>query len=185
MGKLVLVTGGARSGKSNFAESIALGEGSPVLYIATAVTFDDEMKLRIKMHRARRSKEWETIEAYKDIQGIIKNNCKNFSTVLLDCITIMITNLMMDSCACWDNIAAKQYSSIEKNVQDEIEKLIRTVKSEPILFIAVTNEVGCGLVPEYPFARCFRDIAGRINQQLAKASDEVYLCVCGIPVRIK
>ena len=185
LGKLVLITGGARSGKSSYAERLAAGEGENVLYIATAVPFDDEMKLRVEMHRARRPREWQTIEAYKGFDKIIEKNCRGKSAVLLDCITIMITNIIMDNGPDWQSISAERILSIEECIEAEIDSLVSIARREEPLFAVVTNEVGMGLVPEYPLARAFRDIAGRINQKLARAADEVYLCVCGIPVRIK
>lgn len=185
MGKLVLVTGGARSGKSSYAEKIVAGEGEDVLYVATAVPFDDEMKLRVEIHRAGRPKEWQTLEAYKGLGGKIKSNCRGKSAVLLDCITIMVTNLMLEGEFDWEHLTSEQQFSIEEYIAAEIDGFIGIAKSEAPLFVAVTNEVGMGLVPEHPLGRVFRDIAGRINQKLAREADEVYLCVSGIPVRIK
>ena len=185
MKRLILVTGGARSGKSTFAEELAGGFGEEVLYIATAIPFDDEMRQRIKMHREQRTRTWETLESYKELDKQLQGNLNAKSAVLLDCITIMITNLMMENCEDYDSLSVEQTLMIEENIKAQIESLIETVQNSDVPFILVTNEVGMGIVPENKFARLFRDIAGRVNQQLAKSADEVYLCVSGIPVKIK
>jgi adenosylcobinamide kinase / adenosylcobinamide-phosphate guanylyltransferase len=185
MGKLTLVTGGARSGKSTFAEKLAGAYGHRVLYVATSIPFDDEMKLRIKKHREQRPPEWETLEAYRDMGRVIGERLEGKECVLLDCITIMISNIMLDCCYDWESIEARQIYETEKVVKEEIEKLISLIKASDIPFIVVTNEVGMGIVPEYASARAFRDYSGRANQMLAEAAEEVYLCVSGITVKIK
>lgn len=185
MGRLVFVTGGARSGKSTFAEKLASDSGDRVLYIATSVPFDDEMELRIQKHKERRPSGWQTVEAYRELDRIISVNIEEKSAVLLDCMTIMITNLMIDSGINWEKASAEELYSVEKTIDVEIDKLICTAAKTDALFIIVSNEVGMGLVPEYPMARVFRDIAGRANQKIAKASDEVFFCVSGIPMKIK
>ncbi|MCX7842878.1 MAG: bifunctional adenosylcobinamide kinase/adenosylcobinamide-phosphate guanylyltransferase [Clostridia bacterium] len=185
MGKLILVTGGARSGKSSFAEELAGKFGDSVLYIATSIPFDDEMKLRIKKHKEQRPAHWETLEAFRDIGEAMKGKISGKSAVMLDCITVMVTNLMFETSHDWDNIAAEDMEQVESRVMSEIQKLIGAAKGFGIPFIAVTNETGMGIVPCGKLSRLFTDIAGRVNQMLARSADEVYLCVSGIPVRIK
>jgi adenosylcobinamide kinase/adenosylcobinamide-phosphate guanylyltransferase len=185
MGKLILVTGGARSGKSSFAEEHARKLGKNIIYIATAIPFDEEMKLRVKKHREQRPSHWETVEAYKDLDCVLKYKVEGKDGALLDCITVMITNIMMDELRDWDNIKAEDMEHVEKRVNEEIKKLLSLVESTDITFIVVTNEVGMGIVPEYPSTRLYRDVAGRANQMIAKEADEVYLCVSGIPMKIK
>lgn len=185
MGKLILVTGGARSGKSSYAEDIARSYGDAVLYVATSIPFDEEMKLRIKKHREQRPDNWETLEAYKDMDTHLSSLLQGKSAVLLDCITIMTTNLMFEYETNWDNIKAEDILHIEERVRAEIVKLIETAQRSVIPFILVTNEVGMGIVPDNALSRMFRDIAGRVNQMVAKAADEVYFCVSGIPMKIK
>lgn len=185
MGKLIMVTGGARSGKSTFAEESAKGLGKNILYIATSTDFDEEMKERIKRHRRQRPPEWDTVEAYKGMDVVLAGRLNGREVVLLDCITIMVSNIMLEKAMDWDGICPDEISSVEDNVKDEIDKLINVVKAADIPFIIVTNELGMGVVPPYELGRAIRDIAGRANQMLAKAADEVYLCVSGIPVRIK
>jgi len=191
LGKLVFITGGARSGKSTFAEKIAAerlvadGQQKNVLYIATAVPFDDEMKLRIQKHKERRPAKWQTVEAYRDLDKVIEMNIEGKSAVLLDCITVMITNLMVERNLDWDRMEAEELYRIETEIDCEIKKFIDIAKNKEVLFIVVSNEIGMGLVPEYTMSRVFRDIAGRVNQKLAEAADEVFFCVSGIPVKIK
>jgi adenosylcobinamide kinase / adenosylcobinamide-phosphate guanylyltransferase len=185
MGKMILVTGGARSGKSTFAEEMVKKLGDKVLYIATAIPFDDEMKLRIKKHKDQRPSSWETLEVYKNFDMELNVRLKSKSVVLLDCITVMITNLMFEKCQDWDHIKAQDMENIEKYVQIELEKLLQVIDRAEATWVLVTNEVGMGLVPEYPFGRAFRDVAGRMNQMLATVSSEVYFCVSGIPMKIK
>lgn len=185
LGKMILITGGARSGKSTYAEKLAKDFGEQVLYIATSIPFDDEMKYRIKKHREQRPAHWQTIEAYKNLDAQIESSVKGKDAVLLDCITIMITNIMLEINTDWDNITGDISSRVEDKVKHEIQSLIEAGKNIDIPLIMVTNEIGMGIVPDNAMSRLFRDIAGRMNQMLAHASDEVYLCVSGIPVRIK
>lgn len=185
MTKLILVTGGARSGKSTFAEGKAKEFGKNVLYVATSKAIDDEMKQRIVKHRAQRPADWETFEEYKNLDVSLVDIIQDKDAVLLDCITIMITNLMLDECYDWDNLTRDKVEEIENSVEHQIERLISLSKMSEVPFILVTNEVGLGVVPPSSIGRDFRDIAGRMNQLLAKVADEVYFCVSGIPMRIK
>lgn len=185
MRRLIVVTGGARSGKSTFAEKKAKDCNCDVVYIATSIPFDDEMRARIKKHVDQRPDNWKTIEAYKDMEKHLAN-VKNENVIfLLDCITIMITNIMLDISIDWDNASDKEIECIETEVKMEMDKLLKIISEKDTTFILVTNEIGMGLVPENKLSRIFRDIAGRVNQLLAKEADEVYLCVAGIPVKIK
>jgi len=185
MGKLILVTGGARSGKSSFAEKTAKELGDRILYIATSIPLDDEMKLRIQKHRAQRPSGWETLEVYRDLDTRLEGRLETVDGVLLDCLTIMVTNIMLEEKEDWDSLTAGEIDAVEDIVKAEIEKLIRAAKNSPSPFIVVTNETGMGVVPDNPLTRAFRDFVGRANQMIAKEAQEVYLCVAGIPVRIK
>jgi len=186
MGKLVLITGGARSGKSRFAENLARGLQGPVLYVATAQIFDEEMKIRVRKHRESRPAEWDTLEAYRGLGKTISSQDQKYCGILIDCITIMVTNLM------WEipEIQAEEFTvqNIEKAeffIMEEVKDLVEGTFRMESTVIMVTNELGSGIVPEYPLSRAFRDIAGRVNQYIAAHADEVYLVVCGIPLRIK
>lgn len=180
MGRMITVTGGARSGKSTLAEQLAAQSGGDVLYIATARAFDDEMKDRIAHHRASRPKEWRTYEGCYHIADEISGHG---GTVLIDCMTIFVTNRMMDFCEDWDSAPLEQAAALEEELHAEVDAW-RAAVDEGTL-IVVTNELGMGLVPAYRFGRIFRDIAGRLNQHLARVSDEVYFTVSGIPMKLK
>ncbi|WP_129596151.1 bifunctional adenosylcobinamide kinase/adenosylcobinamide-phosphate guanylyltransferase [Anaerophilus nitritogenes] len=184
-GKITLVTGGARSGKSSYAENLAKTSKGLVAYLATAIAFDEGMKDRIKKHRDLRPSEWTTYEGYKDLYKIIGEIGTKHKTILLDCVTIMTTNLMFECEEDWENISHEKIDEVENYIQDQMIKLIEEIKKNNIWGIMVTNEVGMGIVPENRMSRIFRDIAGRINQMIAKKADEVYFTVSGIPMKIK
>lgn len=179
---IILITGGSRSGKSSYAESL-YKDYNQVLYIATAIVTDDEMQERINHHKESRNQQWETVEAYKDLDQVIaKTSCKN---ILLDCVTVMITNLMFDQDSSVEDLSLKEVEALEERIIQEFTKLLSFVRDMEKNIILVSNEVGYGLVPAYKLGRLFRDIAGRVNQHLALLSDEVYLVSCGLPLKLK
>lgn len=186
MGRIVLITGGARSGKSTFAEEIVKKDEKNVIYIATAIAFDDGMKDRIKKHKSQRPKEWNTVEMYKDF-GKLRENEDFLSSdiVLLDCVTLMVSNIMLDSRLDFDNCEIGEIDNLENSILNTIKELIKIIKKQDKMIIFVTNEVGMGLVPAYKMGNYFRDIAGRVNQYLAREANEVFLMVSGIAVKIK
>lgn len=186
MGKIILVTGGARSGKSTYAENLVRAYGDKVMYIATSIPFDDEMKDRVKKHQHRRPQSWGTFEAYKDLQRVFKNQNEDFDIILLDCVTIMVTNLIFDFVG--DDIEtfdSNALDNLEQFIMKEITEFLEAIDTHPSHAILVTNEVGYGIVPDNKLSRVFRDIAGRVNQYIASKANEVYLVVCGIPVKVK
>ena len=176
MSKIILVTGGARSGKSVFAEKCTAEYAGRRAYIATAHIFDDEMAQRVKLHRERRAGcGWFTIEEEYDLNAALEQADKlKAEAVLVDCLTIWINNLMFRNAA---------FS--EEEMRLETEKLIGSLKAFSGLSVLVINEVGQGIVPENAQARLFRDCSGRCGQLVAAAADEVWYCVCGIPWKIK
>lgn len=178
--KVVLVTGGARSGKSSFAESL-YHNFHDVVYIATSRVSDEEMKERIMLHRNSRSSEWRTFEENYNIKNCVGEE-KNY---LLDCITVLTSNIMFDITKDAERIPLQLQKKVEDTVINEIGNLISVIKQRDYNLVMVTNEVGCSIVPENHIARVYRDIAGRINRRIADLSDEVYLVVCGIPLKIK
>ena len=184
MSKIVLVTGGSRSGKSMFAENKAFeyGEGS-VLYIATAIPTDDDMRERIRMHQERRDARWGTHEGFKDIPEALTKTDK--STALLDCITVFITNYMFDGEYDFDTITKDEIHALEDMILERLREIVATARKEDKNLIMVTNEVGMCLVSPYRMSRIFSDINGKANELLASLSDEVYLSVCGIPMKLK
>lgn len=186
MSKITLVTGGARSGKSTFAEQL-IAEEQKVLYIATAVAFDPEMKERIKKHQQSRSDYWDTYEGYKNICKVIEEKAENYNYILLDCVTLWISNLLFDLLGFeeWDKLAENEFDRAEKILAEEVQAVLEQIKNTEAGIIFVTNEVGFSLAPENKMGRVFRDIQGRINQLIAKQADEVFLLVCGQPLKIK
>lgn len=186
MGRIILATGGARSGKSTFAELYLKNRFEHVAYIATAIAFDDEMKLRIAKHQSQRPANWTTYEAYKGLDQLAKQINSSSQACLLDCLTIMVTNWMMDAVHIdWDRPEPSVVDQLQSEILDSVANLLETLKTLELTMVFVTNELGMGIVPENPMARAFRDIAGRVNQLVALQSDEVYLLVCGLPMTIK
>ena len=182
MSKITLVTGGSRSGKSSFAENL-LKDTDDVLYIATAIITDVEMEHRIKKHVDSRNSKWETYEGFFDLdKAIAKYDMEN---IMLDCVTIMTTNLMFKQELDFDNMSMEEVDNLLKNIKNEFQKLILKAKESNKNLVMVTNEVGLGLVPETKLSRIFRDIAGFVNQYIASLSDEVYLICCGLPLKLK
>jgi adenosylcobinamide kinase/adenosylcobinamide-phosphate guanylyltransferase len=171
--KIVLFTGGARSGKSTRAEQYAGRLGRPVLYLATAEAGDDEMRERIALHRRQRPTSWVTLEAPAAVAATLTTLDKG-TVVLIDCLSLLVSNLLL---AHEPNAAAV--------VDAEIASLIAAAHARDLTLIVVTNEVGMGIVPAYPLARAYRDLLGRANAALARQSDEVYLLVAGLPLEIK
>lgn len=181
-GKVTLVTGGSRSGKSSFAESLYQGYDD-VLYIATAIITDEEMKKRIDRHIESRNGAWTTHEGFKDLDKAIDKH--NLDKILLDCVTIMVTNLIFENELDLDNFSQETMDNILNSIKHEFKILIDGVREKGYNLVMVTNEVGMGLVPEHKLGRIFRDIAGFVNQYIASLADEVYLVSCGIPLKLK
>ena len=173
---MIVVTGGGRSGKSIFAEDLAKKRGQKVLYIATAVPFDQEMRERIQKHQQRRPADWETLEGYSNLADSIEKRASNFDCMLLDCITILITNLLFHFSRT-DKVDDMDFEELERKVLAEIVEILDACKKAETEMIFVTNEVGLGIVPENKLSRHFRDIAGRVNQLLAKRAYEGYFVV--------
>ena len=180
MGRLILVLGGVRSGKSDYAEELAQSLGQDqVLFVATAEAGDAEMARRIAAHQQSRPASWRTLEAPRNIGEAIQSHLEDVAVVLVDCITLLVSNVML---ALGDDPDTVQ---VEGAVQDEIQALLQTCSSSPITCIAVSNEVGLGVVPEHRLGRLYRDVLGKANQALAAQADEVYLMVAGLAVELK
>ncbi len=179
MGKIILVTGGARSGKSSFAEKLALkiGDGRAA-YIATAQIFDDEMSYRVKVHKERRGKNWLTFESPFNADKSISFAAENFNAILFDCVTLYVSNFI-----CAAELDDENF--LYQNLRRLIQNLIDAAKNSDATIIFVTNEVGAGIVPENKLARRFRDLAGIANQMLAAESEKVFFTVAGIAVDVK
>lgn len=186
MGKAILITGGARSGKSSYAEKLARELEGDVLYIATSIPFDEEMKNRVKKHRESRPSEWNTYEGYRGLGQVISEKGGQYKGILLDCVTVMVTNLLLEYPDIdYDNAGYEDFEMVEKAINEEIEELLKGISQTDATVIMVTNELGSGIVPENLLGRVFRDIAGRVNQHIAEHCDEVFLTVCGLPLKLK
>ncbi|EEG78256.1 bifunctional adenosylcobinamide kinase/adenosylcobinamide-phosphate guanylyltransferase [Dethiobacter alkaliphilus] len=181
--KLVLILGGARSGKSKLAEEIALTSGEAVAYIATAPVYDQEMAHRVKLHKERRPDHWFTVEEPRDLTAALAAVPAETKTVLLDCLTLWLTNVLL---ADYDeDMPSEKIDGIEETIREELSRFCVAARKKNIRILMVANEVGCGIVPESRLGRLFRDIAGRANQQVAKEADAVYLAVAGYPLQVK
>ena len=186
MSKTILVTGGARSGKSSFAESLIKERGERILYVATAKPIDEEMRDRIRMHREQRPDHWDTLEQYRGLGEVLPERSKHYDGILLDCVTIMSTNILFDLPFMKEaDIPIDRCHEAEDLLMKEIDAITGAFSKLECDLILVTNEIGSGLVPEYPLSRFFRDALGRANQKLGKACDEVYFVACGIPMKMK
>ena len=193
---LIFVTGGAKSGKSKFAEEmlLKLNNGKQKnIYLATSLVFDEEMKEKVRLHKKRRKDEWFTVETYKnfenELSNFFENNDKIKNNMLVDCLTNMIPNIIFENQNIdWDNFEKKLYiqtlEKLNKDVEHSVIELLN-VADQFENAIIVSNELGMGLVPSYPLGRYFREIAGKMNQIVAEKADEVYLVVSGIPMKIK
>lgn len=162
--------GGARSGKSAFAERLAAECGEPVLYVATATAGDEEMAARIALHRAQRAASWRTLEAPTGLAERVGQAMGDAATVLVEDLTLLLSNLM-----------AGDESTAEANAIADVNALLALARN----VVLVSNEVGMGIVPPYPLGRVFRDALGRVNQSAAAACDTVYLLVAGLPLQLK
>jgi adenosylcobinamide kinase/adenosylcobinamide-phosphate guanylyltransferase len=179
MGKSILITGGARSGKSRKAQELAAQAGGQVLFVATAEAGDDEMTQRIKSHRKARPKDWRTLEVTTHVGSQITKKIGPAKTVIIDCITLLVSNVLLR----FDEKTDAEIT--EKAVTAEIKELLDCMKKTEADFIIVTNEVGLGIIPGDRVSRLYRDLLGKANCMLAEKADEVYLMVAGIPVCLK
>jgi len=177
MGTVILITGGVRSGKSSWAlKQGNSSSGFPKVFIATAEVFDDEMKIRANNHQRERGEEWQTIEEPYDI-ALTKGKMDPGSVAIIDCCTVWLGNI-------WHKFKDNDLS-VKTNIDFFCTVLANWQKSNQGEIIIVSNEVGWGIVPIDPGVRSFRDWAGKLNQQIAKIANEVFLCVAGIPLKIK
>jgi adenosylcobinamide kinase/adenosylcobinamide-phosphate guanylyltransferase len=179
MGQLTLLLGGARSGKSAYAQKLAEDSGKSVTFIATAQAFDEEMSARIQQHQSDRPADWRTLEIPLDVVprvGQIKSD-----VVILDCVTLLASNLLMQFVR--DDVVDE--TQFAEALREEINGLLAAIRAGRQDWIVISNEVGLGLVPPYPMGRVYRDLLGWSNQQLARAADRVIFMVAGIPMDVK
>ncbi|MBW2599806.1 MAG: bifunctional adenosylcobinamide kinase/adenosylcobinamide-phosphate guanylyltransferase [Deltaproteobacteria bacterium] len=170
---IVFVTGGARSGKSNFAQDMAEKIEGKRLFLATAQAFDEEMRLRIEKHREQRGDRWDTLEEPVHLGKALKPVRDSYNIIIVDCLTVWMSNLLM------------KYSDQGEKLLEIIDDFFLSIKEIDGTLIVVSNEVGMGIVPDNKLARDYRDQLGFLNQRMARRADEVYALLSGIPVRIK
>jgi adenosylcobinamide kinase/adenosylcobinamide-phosphate guanylyltransferase len=177
--RITLILGGARSGKSSYAQNMAEESGKSVTFLATAQALDEEMTVRIQKHQAERPASWVTLEIPCEIASHVSQ--VESEVVILDCITLLISNLLMQFVKD-DRVEEAPFMTA---VQKEIDELIITLRDREQEWLIVSNEVGLGLVPPYQMGRVYRDAIGWANQQLARDADKVIFMVAGIPTVIK
>ena len=178
MGALILILGGARSGKSAHAEQLARERGGAVLFVATATAGDEEMARRIAAHRAARPATWRTLEAPQGVGAAVEASGDRAATVVVDCLTLLVSNLLLLHEAAGEEAVAREVGA-------EIDAVLRAVEASAATWIVVSNEVGMGLVPSYPLGRWYRDLLGRVNARVAARADRAYLLVAGLALDLK
>jgi adenosylcobinamide kinase/adenosylcobinamide-phosphate guanylyltransferase len=174
--QIILLLGGARSGKSYYAQQLAGELGSKVLFVATGEALDEEMQARIAEHKKSRPCDWRTLEITTGIGRKIEKQIGNADVVIIDCITLLTSNLLRDK---------SDYPEAEKLIKAEIAELIEAMDRLDTIFVIVSNEVGMGLVPDNKLGRIYRDLLGKANQLLANHATEVYLMLACLPVQVK
>ncbi len=185
MGKIIYTTGGARSGKSLFAEKYVYSLEKNRIYLATMNFFDEATNKRIEHHKKQRGENWTTIEAYKNLPQLLEEYKEKEYVILLDCITNLVTNRMFDHSHDWENISIDYVQEIENTIKNEIIEFLAFLRQSKIDCVLVSNEVGMGLVPDNQLGRYFIDICGRVNQIIAKEADEAYFLVSGLAMSLK
>ena len=172
MSELIFITGGARSGKSGLAVRFAKETKSKVCFIATCRPQDGEMRERVRKHKLSRPKSWKTIEEPLDLAKAVKMASRMSSCVIIDCLTLWISNLVLSGAA-------------DRDIRLYALEAIQAIRRSKANAIVISNEVGSGIVPDNQIARGFRDIAGEVNQAFARSSDKAYFAVSGLPVLLK
>lgn len=175
--RLVLILGGARSGKSRYAQELAPRLGTRITYLATAEARDNEMQSRIAKHRAERPAEWQTVEAHACVGDVLA--LVHAEVVLLDCMTLLVSNIIG---AAGEDAS---FDMLQARVNAEVEGILAAYRAGRFSLVIVSNEVGMGIVPEYALGRFYRDLLGTANQRLALAADEVLLMIAGLPMKVK
>lgn len=181
MGRLTLILGGARSGKSTFAQRLAGKYAGSVAFIATATPGDPEMAMRITAHQRERPPHWITLELPHGIAAAWRSQGIAVDLAILDCLTLLVSNLVLQAAP---DLDAPDEAYAATLVTEEIEALVALIRGTSCDWLVVSNEVGLGLVPPYPLGRLYRDWLGWANQRLATIADQVYLMAAGIPVPI-
>ena len=172
MDNFIFIIGGARSGKSRYAQELAKQKGGKTVFFATCVPQDKEMKKRISRHRKMRPRYWKVIEEPKDIKSVLLKLKHGFDVAIIDCLGLLLSNFLSDG---WK----------EGRIEKEIKAIAKILSKAKFTAIVVSNEVGSGIVPKNPLARKFRDLLGTSNQIISQYADIVYIMQAGVPVKIK
>lgn len=170
---VIFVTGGARSGKSDFAQNLAEGLRGKRLFLATAEALDEEMMQRVQKHRKQRDNQWDTMENPVYLGEALRSVSGSYETILVDCLTVWMSNLLCE------------YPDQNERISEMVDDFFLGIDGFNGTIIAVSNEVGAGIVPDNKLARVYRDRLGLLNQRMARRADEVYMLFSGIPLRIK
>lgn len=172
MGKITFILGGARSGKSDYASELAKSAGKKVVFIATCILGDSEMKQRVRLHKKSRPRTWKLVEEGVCLDSALREVNAGYDAILIDCIGLFISNLMA-------------VESSDKKIEQKVRGMIDAIKKNACEVIVVSNEVGMGIVPDNPLARRFRDLLGRANQMMAQSANQVIVMYAGIPMVAK
>lgn len=172
MGKITFILGGARSGKSSYTIELAKGIDKKVAFIATCLPLDGEMKKRIELHKKKRPLDWQTFEESRDLVPLLKEIGHKFDIVIIDCLTLFISNLLSEGLE-------------DNDIEDRIKKMLEILETAKCKSTIVSNEVGLGIVPDNQLGRRFRDLAGKINQMVTHKASDVFFMVSGLPLKVK
>lgn len=192
-GPLILITGGVRSGKSSFAEQLAAGDGRSYSYLATARVEDEAMRERVLRHQNRRPDSVQTLEEPLEPHQVLEREGNAGSVILVDCLTLLISNRFLADIDRHGAVREGEDIFADELLLEEaagrtleyVKLFAETASKSPAEIIVVTNEVGMGVVPEYPVGRVYRDLSGRANQLMAQVADQVWFVLCGLPQRFK
>lgn len=192
-GPLILITGGVRSGKSSFAEQLAAGDGRSYSYLATARVEDEAMRMRVRRHQSRRPKSVQTLEEPLEPHLVIEREGNAGNVILVDCLTLLISNRFLADIDRHGAVREGEDIFADELLLEEaagrtleyVRLFAETASKSPAEIIVVTNEVGMGVVPEYPVGRVYRDLSGRANQLMAQVADQVWFVLCGLSQRFK
>jgi len=183
--RVIFILGGARSGKSTYAQELAARLGEKVLFVATAEALDRDMAARIEQHKRSRPGHWRTLETSAEVGRRLDHQIGDAEVVVLDCLTLLVANVMSRGDGPDSGSGSSAEAGTAERVAAEIEGLIACISRHDATFIVVSNEVGLGLVPDNDLGRAYRDLLGRANQTLARHAGEVYFMVAGIPLPVK
>lgn len=184
--RVIFILGGARSGKSRFAQELAGKVGERVLFVATAEPLDEDMRSRIVKHREERPSAWRTLELSTGLAAGIREHLSGHDVVLIDCLTLLVSNLLLGrDRGLAEAVEVPSPEEAEQRMASELDSLLDLMRTSQATFVLISNEVGLGLVPDNQLGRLYRDLLGRANQLLARDAHEVYFMAAGIPMKIK